>query len=181
VASYLYWYNKNIWKIIMCIKFFVIIIFPQRKKHHLLKHHLLKENESFLIKSYAILKNYKSVPKSKNLQFAKIWKYIMGLNTWCSDNKSILLLVLLLKKSLFCVVYCAQRIHNTRFKFTQGNMHLAKIDTFLTVALIYKLLNLTLWSLHQVFKSSVMNFVYCLNHFAKSHDRLVATFDWVIF
>jgi len=51
----------------MCIKFFVIIIFSQRKKYH-----LLKENESFLMKSYAILKNHKLVPKSKNLQFAKI-------------------------------------------------------------------------------------------------------------
>ena len=76
MASYLYWYDKNIWKIIMCIKFFVIIIFSQRKKYH-----LLKENESFLIKSYAILKNHKSVPKSKNFNLPKfentLWAWIL--------------------------------------------------------------------------------------------------------
>ena len=43
----------------------------------------------------------------------------MGLNTWCSDNKSM----------KFCVVLGAQGICATGFKRAQGNAHCAKFES----------------------------------------------------
>ena len=42
-----------------------------------------------------------------------------GLNTWCSDNKSM----------IFCAVLVAQGIRATGFKRAQGNAHCAKFES----------------------------------------------------
>ena len=44
---------------------------------------------------------------------------MQGLNTWCSDNKSM----------KFCAVLSAQGIRATGFKRAQGNTHCAKFES----------------------------------------------------